>query len=790
MPLKRSPAAETRTIGPTAAVRPWRLCASIAGTLGRRGGEVKGGCVAPRRVLNSRHADDVPLRPARPAARGGGPSRRGAGVPARAVQRRQAGDPGQVLGRLRPRVLAPRRRARLDRHDVAQEVRRPRAELPRALRGPRGDARGGRSGERPLGGRPPERPAAAALRHGRAAGEDPARHRARRARLRDRHERARLRLRPRVDPHPGGARRRRLRRQRHQGLDEQRAHLRLLDRALPDADRARQEARGVDAVPRGLEEHEGHHDPPHHRSGGPAPLQRGQLHRRLRARGGPGRERGGRLEAGDDGARLRAERAGALPLEHLAHPGADPRSLGAARRALPRAGGPPRRGPRDAPPDVDVRRRDAPGGGESEPRSGHGEGRRHDLRAVRSRAGARPGRDRADQRDGLPVPAGPRLHHADGAVVLVARRDARDPARHHRARAGAAMTSELGSLLADTVTRLFNDLATKELIESAEKGAWPDKLWRALEEGGLTLPLVPESAGGAAGTWLDAHVVVRASGRHTAPVPLAETIIAGWLLSRAGLEVPLGPLTLAPVHEDERLTLARGGGGFAVSGTATRVPWGRHAGHVVTLSEADGRATIALIPGGRARITEDTNLALEPRDTLVFRDARVVAFGAADVPADAIYLYGAMARAAQMAGALDSCLTQAVRYATERKQFGKPIGNFQAIQQSLAVLAGHVAASGIAAESAFRAAERNDARFEIAVAKVRVGEAAGVGAGIAHQTHGAIGFTYEHSLHFATRRLWSWRAELGSESAWARQLGRAVAARGADALWPMLTERP
>jgi acyl-CoA dehydrogenase len=142
-----------------------------------------------------------------------------------------------------------------------------------------------------------------------------------------------------------------------------------------------------------------------------------------------------------------------------------------------------------------------------------------------------------------------------------------------------------------------------------------------------------------------------------------------------------------------------------------------------------------------------------------------------------------------MAGALDSCLEQAVRYATERKQFGRPIGSFQVIQQNLAVLAGHVAASGIAAESAFRAADRGDARFEVAVAKIRVGEAAGVGAGIAHQAHGAIGFTYEHSLHFATRRLWSWRAEFGSESAWARELGQAVAARGADALWTDLTAR-
>jgi acyl-CoA dehydrogenase len=349
--------------------------------------------------------------------------------------------------------------------------------------------------------------------------------------------------------------------------------------------------------------------------------------------------------------------------------------------------------------------------------------------------------------------------------------------------------SELGSLLADTVTRLFTDLVTKELIESSEKGVWPDKLWRALEEGGLTLPLVAESAGGAGGTWLDAHVVVRASGRHTAPVPLAETIVAGALLSRAGLEVPLGPLTLAPVHRGETLALTRSGGSWRASGTATRVPWGRAAGHVVTVANVDGAPTVALIATSAAKITEDRNLALEPRDTLVFDNASVIAAApAAGLPADAIHLYGAMARAAQMAGALDSVLEQGVRYVTERKQFGRPLATFQALQHYLAVVAGHVAASGIAAEQAFRSVDLDrDPAFYIPVAKIRVGEAAGVGAGLVHQAHGAIGFTYEHSLHFATRRLWSWRAEFGSESAWAIDLGRRVAARGADNLWSDLT---
>ena len=349
----------------------------------------------------------------------------------------------------------------------------------------------------------------------------------------------------------------------------------------------------------------------------------------------------------------------------------------------------------------------------------------------------------------------------------------------------------MGSLLADTVTRLFTDLVTKDAIESAEKGVWPEKLWRALEEGGLTLPLVADSAGGAGLSWLDAHVMVRAAGRHTAPVPLAETIVAGALLSRAGLDVPLGPLTLAPVRRSETLTLARSGTALTVSGTATRVPWGRAAGHVVTVADVDGTPTVALVAPSGARITPDTNLALEPRDTLVFDSAPVVAAAPArGIPSDAIRLYGAMVRAAQMAGALDSILEQGVRYATERKQFGRPIANFQAIQHYLAVVAGHVAASGLAAEQAFRAADGpNDPSFEIAVAKVRVGEAAGIAAGLVHQVHGAIGFTYEHSLHFATRRLWSWRAEFGSESGWAVELGRRVAARGSDALWSDLTAR-
>jgi len=52
-----------------------------------------------------------------------------------------------------------------------------------------------------------------------------------------------------------------------------------------------------------------------------------------------------------------------------------------------------------------------------------------------------------------------------------------------------------------------------------------------------------------------------------------------------------------------------------------------------------------------------------------------------------------------------------------------------------------------------------------------------------------MGFTREHPLHYATRRLWSWRDEFGAEAYWQTEIGRAVAAKGADRLWAMLTER-
>src|SRR5581483_3576279 len=338
--------------------------------------------------------------------------------------------------------------------------------------------------------------------------------------------------------------------------------------------------------------------------------------------------------------------------------------------------------------------------------------------------------------------------------------------------------NELQTILAETCTRLFTDHATTAVLEAAEKGQWPAALWQALEENGLTLPQVPEARGGAGGSWSDAFVVLMAAGRFAAPVPLAETMLAGAILAEAGLDVPLGPMTVAPAHAGERLTLDRRGAGLTLSGRATRGPWGARAEHVVVVAEGDDGPMIVRVAGGAATSEADVSLAREPRDTLTWSAAPVVAAAPqrGRLGIRPVWVGGALVRAAQMAGGLEFLLAQSVKYVTERRQFGRPLAAFQAIQQNLALLAGHTAAAGMAAQQAFhvvdRTGEGGDPSFEIAVAKIRTGEAASLGAGIAHQAHGAIGFTYEHSLHFVTRRLWSWRAEFGAESHWSVALGR------------------
>ena len=347
--------------------------------------------------------------------------------------------------------------------------------------------------------------------------------------------------------------------------------------------------------------------------------------------------------------------------------------------------------------------------------------------------------------------------------------------------------SELRDILAETVTRLFTDLCTKQRLEAADRGEWLAELWTAVEENGLTQPLLPEDKGGVGAGWEAAYVILHASGRFAAPIPLAETLLAGWLLDQAGLDIPAGPLTVVP--EVEGVTLSRSDGGWAIGGRAPNVPWAGQAGYLVGIARRDDGLYVYCAGAGAATVESDRNIARDPRCRVTFDGAAEAVKAPAWMAPDTLRVHGAMVRAAQMAGALERIVADTLQYTTERKQFGRPIGKYQVIQQNMAMTAAEVAAAVVAAQNAFRAAERGDPAFEAGCAKILAGEAAGVATDICHETHGAIGFTYEHHLHFFTRRLWSWRGEFGHEAEWAELIGRRAAARGPEALWSDLTAR-
>jgi acyl-CoA dehydrogenase len=330
--------------------------------------------------------------------------------------------------------------------------------------------------------------------------------------------------------------------------------------------------------------------------------------------------------------------------------------------------------------------------------------------------------------------------------------------------------------LAELADSIFGDAAGAGVGFDAE-------LWKTLEGAGLARVTLPEEVGGSGGTFADSAAVLFAAGRHAARVPLVETdVLAGWLLRAAGIEPPAGPLAAVVGSLEVSGDTARG--------RLERVPWARSVAGVAVLSGAQ----VVLVGAEGLDVTDGANLAEEPRDTVLV-DGPVTVADAPPGAAEEYRLRAALGRAQLLAGAARGALDAAVRYAGERVQFGRPIGKLQAVQQQLAMAAAEVAAASAAASAAARAAtaDRFDApatRFAVAAAKARTGEAAGVVARVAHQVHGAIGFTREHDLRLLTTRLWAWRDEDGSEAVWNAEVGAAALAAGPDGLWPLVTGTP
>ena len=313
-----------------------------------------------------------------------------------------------------------------------------------------------------------------------------------------------------------------------------------------------------------------------------------------------------------------------------------------------------------------------------------------------------------------------------------------------------------------------------QLVATAEAifAAAPD--WAAVEAAGFAGLMVPEAQGGFGGGWSDAVAVLQVAGARALAQPLGEAMLAAHLLARAGVEKPAGLVTIGIGGGVLRQSL--------FSGWLGAVPWGRDAAAVLaSIDVGEAEPVLVLLP--RGRVTHGESPAGEARDRLDYDGAAATVLGAADIA-----LYAAFLRVAQTAGALAAALELAVAHVNGRVQFGKPLARLQAVQQALAVLAEEVAATEMASAAAAGALDRGGGAFEMMAAKLRANMAIHRGTAIAHQVHGALGFTQEYPLQALTRRMMGWRSDFGGDR-WAEVLGATVMAESGAGMWTQIVRR-
>lgn len=328
-------------------------------------------------------------------------------------------------------------------------------------------------------------------------------------------------------------------------------------------------------------------------------------------------------------------------------------------------------------------------------------------------------------------------------------------------------------MLAEMIQRLFERSLDDAAQGRARSGQWLDSLWAEVAEMGLPLALLTEDQGGFGLSAAEQGEALRLLGKLAVPLPLAETMGANRLLAKAGLPLADGAAGLARA---DHLTLESG----MLKGRVDRVAWGEH---LDCLALAVGDVLYRVPRSGWTVAATGHALNFHPRPTLEI---------AWEIDAQAPLPHcplaeGATLRAYQIAGALEAALDMTLTHTATRVQFGKPLQKNQVVQHELAKLAGELACATAAADLAGEALERGDL-LGVAAGSLRAREAAGTGAGIATQMHGAIGFTREHALHLYTTSLWTWRDEFGGQVFWAKLLGQAAVQAGGNGYWPMVTE--
>ncbi|WP_017379069.1 acyl-CoA dehydrogenase family protein [Paenisporosarcina sp. TG-14] len=342
--------------------------------------------------------------------------------------------------------------------------------------------------------------------------------------------------------------------------------------------------------------------------------------------------------------------------------------------------------------------------------------------------------------------------------------------------------SEMLEYIVDATNKILKKHVTKELVDASEKGEWSDQLWDVLVESGLVSVGIEEDLGGTGGDATDGFAILRLAGKYAAPVPIFETIIAGWLLAEYKVETTYEPISFIINFKNDLKSSDI---------VLKQVPWGRHVKKVVYIGKINGVAKIAILPTEHATVKPNQNLAGEPLDNLHFNGINLEKLTQFDVDQQEIFkkvmTLAALGKSAMMSGAMEQVLDMSVFYAGERQQFGRPIGKFQAVQHHLSALTAETAVVLAALNYAIVAFQEGTIKEELPLAKMKISESAGIVAGIAHQLHGAIGMTHEHQLHQLSRRLWAWREDYGNESYWAKKLAKTYIEDNNLTLWEFIT---
>lgn len=295
-------------------------------------------------------------------------------------------------------------------------------------------------------------------------------------------------------------------------------------------------------------------------------------------------------------------------------------------------------------------------------------------------------------------------------------------------------------------------------------------VWQEIVELGWTGLAVPERYDGVGGDFLDACLVAEELGRAAATTPFVPTVAAASTIAEHGTEeqrrhwLPavvtgrvIGHARAEPGGhwgaEGSDLTAAPSGDGHVVAGRALFVPFAREAADLLAVVATPDGPAAAIVDTGTPGITS------ERLDVVGDEPVYAVTFDAVSVPAQGLIpggaspvtaatAYATVLTCAQMVGGAQAVLDLTVDYATQRRQFDKPIGAFQAVQHHCANMAVEVLGSRFATyEAAWRLGRGADAAMAVSTAKAVVSDAYQRVCALGHQVHGAIGFTAEHDLH-------------------------------------------